>query len=77
LDSLTKEAEKRVARKESQQRTLLAIGIKPWEVDQDLMILWKKITATISQDGFKWGETCSLAHVAFLMKKIRAPLPWG
>eukprot|EP00525_Craspedostauros_australis_P003425 CAMPEP_0198110448 /NCGR_PEP_ID=MMETSP1442-20131203/2469_1 /TAXON_ID= /ORGANISM="Craspedostauros australis, Strain CCMP3328" /LENGTH=131 /DNA_ID=CAMNT_0043766517 /DNA_START=27 /DNA_END=418 /DNA_ORIENTATION=+ len=44
LARLKKEAEERTARKEAKQRTLVAIEIKPWDVEQDLMVLWKKIT---------------------------------
>ena len=67
---LKKEAEERTARKEAKQRTLVAIEVKPWDVEQDLMALWKKITTTIVQDGLKWGENCTLVDIAFGIKKI-------
>ena len=67
---LKKEAEERTAKKEAKQRTLVAIEVKPWDVEQDLMELWKKITTTIVEDGLKWGESCTLADVAFGIKKI-------
>lgn len=67
---LKKEAEARTAAKEAKQRTLVAIEVKPWDTEQDLMELWKKITTTIKQDGLKWGEGCTLAEVAFGIKKI-------
>jgi len=67
---LKKEAEARTAAKEAKQRTLVAIEVKPWDTEQDLMALWKKITTTIKQDGLKWGEGCTLAEVAFGIKKI-------
>ena len=74
---LKKEAEERTARKEAKQRTLVAIEVKPWDVEQDLMALWKKITETITQDGLKWGESCTLADVAFGIKKIQTTFVMG
>lgn len=77
LAKLKKEAEERTAAKEAKQRTLVAIEIKPWDVEQDLILLWKKITETISQDGLKWGENCTLADVAFGIKKIQTTFVMG
>ncbi len=74
---LKKEAEERTAMKEAKQRTLVAIEIKPWDVEQDLMALWKKITETVKQDGLKWGEQCTLADVAFGIKKIQCTFVMG
>jgi len=74
---LKKEAEERTAMKEAKQRTLVAIEIKPWDVEQDLMALWKKITTTVKQDGLKWGEQCTLADVAFGIKKIQCTFVMG
>ena len=34
------------------------------------MELWKKITTTVTQDGLKWGEACTLVEIAFGIKKI-------
>merc|ERR1712115_617533 len=67
---LKKEAEERTAKKEAKQRTLVAIEVKPWTTEQDLMALWKKITTTVKQDGLKWGEGCTLQEVAYGIKKI-------
>jgi elongation factor 1-beta len=77
LARLKKEAEERTAKKEAKQRTLVAIEIKPWGMEQDLMVLWKKITQTIIQDGLKWGEGCTLADVAFGIKKIQTSFTMG
>lgn len=77
LARLKKEAEVRTSQKEAKQRTLVAIEIKPWDVEQDLMVLWKKITETITQDGLKWGENCNLADVAFGIKKIQTTFVMG
>eukprot|EP00540_Astrosyne_radiata_P014669 CAMPEP_0116849242 /NCGR_PEP_ID=MMETSP0418-20121206/15460_1 /TAXON_ID=1158023 /ORGANISM="Astrosyne radiata, Strain 13vi08-1A" /LENGTH=195 /DNA_ID=CAMNT_0004480935 /DNA_START=18 /DNA_END=608 /DNA_ORIENTATION=- len=77
LARLKKEAEERTARKEAKQRTLVAIEIKPWSMEQDLMELWKKITTTVKQDGLKWGENCTLADVAFGIKKIQTTFVMG
>jgi translation elongation factor EF-1beta len=77
LARLKKEAEERTAQKEAKQRTLVAIEVKPWDVEQDLMVLWKKITTTITQDGLKWGESCTLADVAFGIKKIQCTFVMG
>lgn len=77
LARLKKEAEDRTIQKEAKQRTLVAIEIKPWDVEQDLMLLWKKITETITQDGLKWGENCNLADVAYGIKKIQCTFVMG
>jgi elongation factor 1-beta len=77
LARLKKEAEERTARKEAKQRTLVGIEIKPWDTEQDLMALWKKITTTIKQDGLKWGESCTLVEVAFGIKKIATTFTMG
>jgi translation elongation factor EF-1beta len=77
LARLKKEAEERTAQKEAKQRTLVAIEIKPWSIEQDLTELWKKITQTITQDGLKWGENCNLADVAFGIKKIQTTFVMG
>lgn len=77
LARLKKEAEVRTSQKEAKQRTLVAIEIKPWDVEQDLMALWKKITTTVTQDGLKWGENCNLADVAYGIKKIQCTLVMG
>merc|ERR1712071_743057 len=70
LARLKKEAEERTLRKEAKQRTLVAIEVKPWDTEQDLMALWKKITETCTEEGVKWAEACSLVDVAFGIKKI-------
>jgi elongation factor 1-beta len=77
LARLKREAEERTAKKEAKQRTLVCIEIKPWGMEQDLMVLWKKITQTITQDGLKWGEGCTLADVAFGIKKIQTTFTMG
>lgn len=77
MTRLKKEAEERAARKEAKQRTLVSIEIKPWDVEQDLMVLWKKITETITQPGLKWGESCNLADVAYGIKKIQTTFVMG
>jgi len=77
LARLKKEAEERTAKKEAKQRTLVTIEVKPWDTEQDLMKLWKKITTEIKQDGLKWGEGCSLADVAFGIKKIVTSFTMG
>jgi elongation factor 1-beta len=77
LARLKKEAEQRAAAKELKQRTLVAIEIKPWDVEQDLMTLWKKIVSSVTQDGLKWGENCTLADVAYGIKKIQTTFVMG
>jgi translation elongation factor EF-1beta len=77
LERLKKEAQERTAKKEAKQRTLVAIEVKPWDVEQDLMVLFKKITSTISQDGLKWGENCNLVDVAYGIKKIQTTFVMG
>jgi elongation factor 1-beta len=77
LARLKKEAEERTSKKEAKQRTLVGIEIKPWDVEQDLMALWKKITSTVEQEGLKWGEQCNLVDVAFGIKKIQCTFTMG
>jgi elongation factor 1-beta len=77
LARLKKEAEERTIAKEAKQRTIVAIEIKPWDVEQDLMALFKKITETITQDGMKWAANCNLADVAFGIKKIQTTFTMG
>ncbi|GKY94011.1 hypothetical protein MPSEU_000367900 [Mayamaea pseudoterrestris] len=70
LARLKSEAEARAASKEKKQRTLVSVEIKPWDVEQDLMALWRKITTEVTQDGLRWGENCQLMDVAYGIKKI-------
>merc|ERR1712128_271050 len=77
LARLKKEAEERTKKKEAKQRTLVCIEVKPWDTEQDLMALFKKITSTISQDGLKWAENCQLADVAYGIKKIVTTFTMG
>jgi translation elongation factor EF-1beta len=77
LARLKKEAEARTIKKEAKQRTLVAIEIKPWDVEQDLMALWKKITVEINQEGLKWAQSCSLADVAYGIQKIQTTFVMG
>lgn len=77
LARLKKEAELRTIAKEAKQRTLVAIEIKPWDVEQDLNALFKKITETITQDGLVWAQNCNLADVAFGIKKIQTTFTMG
>ena len=74
LERLKNEANERLTKKAANQRTLVNIEIKPWETEQDLMALWKKITdgsiPETTQAGIKWGEVCHLVDVAFGIKKI-------
>jgi len=77
LARLKKEAEERTAKKEAKQRTLVAIEVKPWDTEQDLMVLWKKITTTIVPEGVKWAQACNLVDVAFGIKKIVTTFTMG
>ena len=61
----------RFAGMESNQRFLVAIEVKPSDVEQDLIALWKKITRTVTKDGLKWSESCTLANVGFGIEKIQ------
>ncbi|KAH8069584.1 hypothetical protein JL721_5894 [Aureococcus anophagefferens] len=42
----------------------------PWEAEQDLEELFKKIKSTFVREGLKWSEVCKLEDVAFGVKKI-------
>jgi len=77
LARLKKEAEDRTIMKEAKQRTLVAIEVKPWDTEQDLMALWKKITVTITPEGLKWAQACNLVDVAFGIKKIVTTFTMG
>jgi elongation factor 1-beta len=77
LARLKKEAEVRTAKKEANQRTLVAIEIKPWDVEQDLMALFRKIVKSINQEGLKWAENCNLVDVAYGIQKIQTTFVMG
>jgi elongation factor 1-beta len=70
LARLKAEAVARTVAKEAKQRTLVAIEVKPWSTEQDLVALFKKITTEVAQDGLKWGEGFSTPEVAFGIKKL-------
>ena len=70
LEEKKKAALERLAKKEAKQRSLCSLEIKPWEEDQDLMDLFKKVTTEVVKDGLKWGEKCELKPVAYGIKKI-------
>jgi translation elongation factor EF-1beta len=63
-------AQARLAKKEAAQRMMVVMEVKPWEAEQDLNKLWKKITTEVALEGLKWGEGCNLVDVAFGIKKI-------
>ena len=63
-------AEARLAKKEAAQKCMAVMEVKPWEADQDLKKLWKKIVTELVYDGLKWGEGCDLKDVAYGIKKI-------
>ena len=70
LEEKKKAALERLAKKEAKQRSLCSLEIKPWEEEQDLMDLFKKVTTQVVKDGLKWGEKCELKPVAYGIKKI-------
>ena len=70
LEAAKAKAQARLAKKEANQRSLCNLEIKPWEADQDLNALYKKIKATVVKDGLKWSEGVKLVDVAFGVQKI-------
>ena len=60
----------RLAKKEAKQRSLCNLEIKPWEAEQDLNDLFKRIKEKVSPEGLKWSENCKLVEVAFGVKKM-------
>ena len=70
LEAAKAKAQARLAKKEANQRSLCNLEIKPWEADQDLNALYKKIKATVVKDGLKWSEGLALVDVAFGVQKI-------
>merc|ERR1712071_648233 len=77
LARFKKDAEIRLAAKEAKQRTLVALEIKPWDTEQDLMELFNKIKTTITFEGLKWAVACNLEDVAFGIKKIVTTFTMG
>ena len=70
-DSAKKQAAlDRIAKKEAEQRSLCNLEIKPWEAEQDLNDLFKRIKEKVSPEGLKWSENCKLVEVAFGVKKM-------
>ncbi|KAK7236527.1 translation elongation factor [Aureococcus anophagefferens] len=70
LEEAKAKAMAKLAKKEVAQRSLCALEIKPWEAEQDLEELFKKIKSTFVREGLKWSEVCKLEGVAFGVKKI-------
>ena len=70
LEEAKAKAMAKLAKKEVAQRSLCALEIKPWEAEQDLEELFKKIKSTFVREGLKWSEVCKLEDVAFGVKKI-------
>ena len=70
LEEAKAKAMAKLAKKEAAQRSLCALEIKPWEAEQDLMVLFQKIKDTFVRDGLKWSENCTLVDVAYGVKKI-------
>ena len=69
ISKLKAAAEARLAKKEAAQKSMVVIEVKPWEADQDLNALWKKIVTEMTFEGLKWGEACQLVGVAFGIKR--------
>ena len=65
-----KKAEERLAKKEAAQKMQVILEVKPWEAEQDLKALWKKIVDNVKVEGAVWGEGCTLVDVAFGIQKI-------
>jgi len=70
LEEKKQAALERLAKKEAKQRSLCTLEIKPWDAEQDLLVLFKKLKADIVMDGLKWSENCALHDIAFGIKKI-------
>ncbi|KAH8058783.1 hypothetical protein JL720_13972 [Aureococcus anophagefferens] len=60
LEEAKAKAMAKLAKKEVAQRSLCALEIKPWEAEQDLEELFKKIKSTFVREGLKWSETMSM-----------------
>jgi translation elongation factor EF-1beta len=69
-EAAKQKALERLAKKEANQRTLCNLEITPWEADQDLIALHKKIKETVVRDGLKWSEGCKLVEVGYGIKKM-------
>merc|ERR1719201_1372404 len=65
-----RDEETEAAKKEAHQRTLCNLEISPWEADQDLIALHKKIKDTVVREGLKWSEGCKLVEVGYGVKKM-------
>ena len=59
-------------KKEAAQKSMVVIEVKPWEADQDLNALWKKIVTEMTFEGLKWGEACQLVDVAWPLGGVEA-----
>ena len=60
----------RLAIKEAKQRSLCNLEIKPWEAEQDLNDLFKRLKEQCKPEGLQWSENCQLVDVAFGVKKM-------
>ena len=70
LEKAKQAALERLAKKEAKQRTLCNLEITPWEADQDLIALHKKLKETVVREGLKWSEGCKLVDVGYGIKKM-------
>jgi hypothetical protein len=72
LARLKKEAEERTLQKEAKQRTLVAIEIKPWDVEQDLMLLSSRDRDTEHRTQLRLMMTRKVWHCWVLMGHLVA-----
>eukprot|EP00975_Prorocentrum_lima_P011890 2527611-Prorocentrum_lima.AAC.1 len=57
-------------KKDKVEKSQVVIEVKPWEADQNLDDLYKKICSTIVVDGLQWGEAYNLEEVGYGIKKL-------
>jgi len=51
------------------ERSQIILEVKPWEIETDLVELWREITK-IEKEGLTWGEGYKLQDVAYGIKKL-------
>lgn len=60
---------KKVKKEKPAEKSLIALEVKPWEADTDLVMVWKEI-CKLEQDGLTWGAAHKLEEMAFGIKKL-------
>lgn len=74
---LKNEAEKRMAKEEEKERTLVSIQVRPASAETEMSIVWQKIKSDKTEAGLKWEETCHLVDIGYGIQELFMTLTMG